>query len=193
MLASPGPAPTEQGWAREVKWDGMRAQLRFDGRRVCVRSRPGRNCTAEFPELVELHDTLAGREVILDGELVFLLADGKPDFAALRGRLAGPSRRARGPHSGQLAFMAFDVLHLDGRAVRHSRTGVGASCWPNSSSTYLYVGRRGTSSERARRCSRRPLSRASRAWWPSGSTPPMRRGDVATRGSNRSTGALSAT
>ncbi|MGZ6576589.1 MAG: hypothetical protein ACXVHJ_37100 [Solirubrobacteraceae bacterium] len=35
MLASAGPAPTEAGWALEVKWDGLRAQLRYDGRRVC--------------------------------------------------------------------------------------------------------------------------------------------------------------
>jgi bifunctional non-homologous end joining protein LigD len=49
MLASTGPVTTEAGWALEVKRDGMRAQLRYDGRRVCVRSRPGRDCTAEFP------------------------------------------------------------------------------------------------------------------------------------------------
>jgi bifunctional non-homologous end joining protein LigD len=54
----------------EVKWDGIRAQLRYDAGGACLRSRPGRNCTAEFPELAELHDTLAGRNVILDGELV---------------------------------------------------------------------------------------------------------------------------
>ena len=40
-LASAGPAPTDTGWALEVKWDGIRAQLRYDGRRVCVlASRP---------------------------------------------------------------------------------------------------------------------------------------------------------
>jgi len=54
MLASTGPAPTEQGWALEVKGDGMRAQLRYDGRGICVRSRPGRSCTSEFPELADL-------------------------------------------------------------------------------------------------------------------------------------------
>ena len=31
MLASAGPGPTEEGWALEVKWDGMRAQLRYEG------------------------------------------------------------------------------------------------------------------------------------------------------------------
>jgi ATP dependent DNA ligase domain len=84
----------------------------------CVRSRPGRNCTAEFPELVELRETLAGQNLILDGELVSLGADGKPDFVALRRRLTGRSRQAAGSHGDQLAFMAFDVLHLNGRAVR---------------------------------------------------------------------------
>jgi bifunctional non-homologous end joining protein LigD len=118
-LASSGVAPTDDAWAMEVKWDGMRAQLRFDGHALCVRSRPGRDCTAEFPELADLHENLADRIVILDGELVSLSADGKPDFAALRTRLAGRSRRAAGPPGGQLTFMAFDLLHLDGRAVRH--------------------------------------------------------------------------
>lgn len=119
MLATGGLAPIGVAWAMEVKWDGIRAQLRYDAGGVCLRSRPGRNCTAEFPELAELHDTLAGRNVILDGELVSLSADGKPDFAALRSRLAGRSRRAHGSHAGQIALMAFDLLHLDGRAVRH--------------------------------------------------------------------------
>jgi bifunctional non-homologous end joining protein LigD len=119
MLATTGPAPTRDRWAMEVKWDGIRAQLRFDGCTLCVRSRPGRDCTTEFPEMAALADTLAGRNVILDGELVSLSADGKPDFPALRGRLAGRSRRAPGSYDGQLAFMAFDLLHLDGRAVRH--------------------------------------------------------------------------
>ena len=99
--------------------DGIRAQLRYDAGGVCLRSRPGRNCTAEFPELAELHDTLAGRNVILDGELVSLSADGKPDFAALRSRLAGRARRPLGLRNGQLVFMAFDLLHLHGRAVRY--------------------------------------------------------------------------
>lgn len=60
MLASAGPAPTEAGSALEVKWDSMRAQLRYDGRRVCVRTRRGRDCTAEFLELAAIGEALAG-------------------------------------------------------------------------------------------------------------------------------------
>jgi bifunctional non-homologous end joining protein LigD len=119
MLARSGVPPAGDGWAMEVKWDGIRAQLGFDGQRLCLRSRPGRACTTEFPELTAVRDTLAGRRVILDGELVCLDADGRPDFAALRGRLGSRPRglAARRPRS-TVTLMAFDILHLDGRAVR---------------------------------------------------------------------------
>ena len=49
------------------------------------------DCTEEFPELAAIADQLAGRRVILDGELVCLDAEGKPDFAALAKGLAGPA------------------------------------------------------------------------------------------------------
>ena len=80
MLLSAG-APASPGdglWAIEVKFDGIRAQLRVDGARGwSVRSRPGRDCSAQFPELAALATALSGRRVILDGELVHLAADGE--------------------------------------------------------------------------------------------------------------------
>jgi len=114
MLARSGPLPErEDGWVAEAKWDGCRLQVRFDGKRLCLRTRPGRDCTAEFPELHALADALAGRGVILDGELVCLGLDGRPDFGQLRSRLG---RRVAGKAPATL--MVFDVLHLDGRSVR---------------------------------------------------------------------------
>ncbi len=114
MLASSGPLPErEVGWVAEAKWDGCRLQVRFDGKRLCLRTRPGRNCTAEFPELHPLAEALAARRVILDGELVCLDSDGRPDFGQLRSRLG---RRVSGDRRARL--MVFDVLHLDGRSVR---------------------------------------------------------------------------
>ena len=41
-------------------------QLRYDDRRVGARSRPGRDCTAEFPELTAIAEAFGGRRVILD-------------------------------------------------------------------------------------------------------------------------------
>jgi bifunctional non-homologous end joining protein LigD len=41
MLLTSGTPPEEADWAVEVKWDGMRAQVRYDGHALCVRSRAG--------------------------------------------------------------------------------------------------------------------------------------------------------
>jgi len=58
------------GWlAGKVSVDGA----------VRVRTRRGRDVTASLPELAPLADTLAGRSVILDGELVTCAA-GAVDF-----------------------------------------------------------------------------------------------------------------
>jgi bifunctional non-homologous end joining protein LigD len=119
MLARTGPMPVGDGWAVEVKFDGMRLQLRRDGCSVCLRSRPGRDCTAEFPELAGIERVLGRHRVLLDGELVCLAADGNPDFASLRKRLRAPADRARrhAEHS-PATYLAFDLLHLDGRSTR---------------------------------------------------------------------------
>src|SRR4051812_10651271 len=98
MLLRPGlpvAAACEQ-WALEVKWDGMRAQLRVGRNGAwCLRSRPGRACSDQFPELARLSDALHGRDMLLDGELVCLDADGRPDFPRLRRRLwAGDAQSA---------------------------------------------------------------------------------------------------
>src|SRR3954449_8631226 len=85
MLLSAGvPASAEdERWAIEVKFDGIRAQLRVDGRNGwCLRSRPGRDCTMQFPELTASRTRL-GHRLILDDELVHFGADGRPDFAAI--------------------------------------------------------------------------------------------------------------
>ena len=119
MLPISAPAPTSDDWAMEVKWDGIRAQLRFDGRAVCVRSRTGRDCTAQFPELAAIAEQLPKLRVILDGELVCFGAEGKSDFPALRTRLV--QREGRAPTATEhvpVSLVVFDVLHLTGRAVR---------------------------------------------------------------------------
>jgi bifunctional non-homologous end joining protein LigD len=119
MLACTRAAPSGE-CAFEVKWDGARMQVRFDGRSISMRSRHGRACIDEFPEVAGLAETLAGRRVVLDGELVCFASDGKPDFAALRARFGRRASRARsaGERRNPVMLIVFDVLHLDGRAVR---------------------------------------------------------------------------
>jgi bifunctional non-homologous end joining protein LigD len=113
MLATSGPVPPEDGrWVCEVKWDGWRALVTIDGA-VTIHTRRGRNATSSFPELACLADALNGRRVVLDGELVAARND-RIDFWAIGGRWhASESRRS------PVAFLAFDVLWVDGERVTH--------------------------------------------------------------------------
>jgi bifunctional non-homologous end joining protein LigD len=85
-------------WLFEVKWDGFRALLYSETDRVRLISR-NRNTFKSFPGLCEgLARDLKGRRCVLDGEIVCLDAEGKPQFANLLFRRAEP------------AFYAFDIL-----------------------------------------------------------------------------------
>lgn len=62
------------------------------------------------PELVGLGVRVAARSAVLDGELVVVDAAGRADADELERRLAGVPGRP-------VAFLAFDILHLDGRSL----------------------------------------------------------------------------
>ncbi len=113
MLLTSGSVPASDGWMLEVKWDGCRAQLRYDGRAISLRTRNGRECSEDFPELAAIAAALGNRRVTLDGELVCLRPDGRPDFAGLRRRLTGSATRRQ-----PAMLQVFDVLHLDGSSTR---------------------------------------------------------------------------
>jgi bifunctional non-homologous end joining protein LigD len=111
-------SPRDDGWALEVKWDGMRAQLRCDRRVATVRSRRARDCSSQFPELQPIVDQL-GDDVLVDGELVSFDPEGLPDFERLRAQTAGAVAAPRAVAPATLII--FDVLHLAGRSTRHQR------------------------------------------------------------------------
>jgi bifunctional non-homologous end joining protein LigD len=113
MLLTSGTLPSGDAWTFEIKWDGCRAQLRYDGRSVSLRTRNGRECAADFPELAAIASVLGKRRVTLDGELVCLRSDGRPDFGQLRHRLTGSAA-----HRRPAMLQAFDLLHLDGNSTR---------------------------------------------------------------------------
>ena len=66
--------------------------------------------TAALPELSGLAVRVAARSAILDGELVVVDAAGRADAAGLARRLSGAAGRP-------VAFLAFDLLVLDGRSL----------------------------------------------------------------------------
>ena len=105
MLARSGRLPISRAYAYEVKWDGFRALVSTEGR-LRVRSRRGWNMTDRVGFLAALPVS-----AIIDGELVALDEEGKPDFPLVCECIL--HRRSQ----ASLTFMAFDVLSVEGRSV----------------------------------------------------------------------------
>lgn len=83
MLSSAPLRPDSDKYSFEVKWDGFRALVRAAPEDVTITSRSGHDMTARYPELQSLRDTVSTTVLLLDGEIVALDVDSKPDFAAL--------------------------------------------------------------------------------------------------------------
>jgi bifunctional non-homologous end joining protein LigD len=109
----------DQDWAYEFKWDGVRAVVYVDGGRARALSRTDRDVSVSYPELRGLGEALGSLQVILDGEIVALDADGRPSFEALQPRMntAEPGRVRRLAESVPVTYMIFDIMHLDGHSA----------------------------------------------------------------------------
>jgi ATP-dependent DNA ligase len=102
----------------EPKWDGFRAIVFRGGSDVFIQSRDLRPLDRYFPELHKAF--LAGLPdgCILDGEIVIATRHGL-DFDALQLRLhPAASRVAKLAESAPAAFVAFDLIAVDGRDLR---------------------------------------------------------------------------
>lgn len=109
---------TDPGWVWELKHDGYRALLVKDGAQIRMLTRKGNELIQFFPEIAG--DLRKLPDIAIDGELVMLDAQGKPEFHQLRGRCAirDPERVARAAVSKPAAVFAFDVLLLRGKDLR---------------------------------------------------------------------------
>jgi bifunctional non-homologous end joining protein LigD len=120
MLARIGELPPDDGnWAYEMKWDGLRALAYVSDGRARLLSRTGQDITRDYPELAGLGAALGSRQAVLDGEIVALGGDGWPDFELLQQRMnarPGPAYQ-RLLSEVPVTYLAFDLLHLDGRSL----------------------------------------------------------------------------
>ncbi|MEA5155818.1 non-homologous end-joining DNA ligase [Raineyella sp.] len=118
MLATAGTLGlmTGEGWAYEMKWDGIRVLARTTGRSVRLTGRTGRDVTATYPELSEL-GTLARQDLVVDGEVVAIGRAGRPDFGLLQVRmnLTGAGDVNRLYEEVPVSLMVFDLLEASGR------------------------------------------------------------------------------
>ncbi|MEN5072602.1 ATP-dependent DNA ligase [Isoptericola cucumis] len=113
-------------WAFEVKWDGFRAVVEVtadgaDDARVRLTSRSGQDLTPTFPELQALTEMVARDDLplVLDGEIVALDADGRPEFRRLqqRANLTRPRDVEKARRAVRVDLVLFDVLRVAGRSL----------------------------------------------------------------------------
>ncbi len=125
MLATPGtlpPAAQDARWAYETKQDGQRvmAYLPGDGS-VLLRARSGEDITGAYPELRPLGGALGTTPAVLDGEVLALDEQGRPDFQLLQNRMGlahAPARAARRAAQVPVHLVLFDVPYLSEPLLR---------------------------------------------------------------------------
>ncbi|HET9497755.1 MAG TPA: hypothetical protein VFP83_05460 [Candidatus Limnocylindria bacterium] len=97
----------------EPWWPGVRATAFAERGRVRLQVTGLADADAAFPELRDLPAQLAEDGVVLDGTLLVLDAEGRPDADLLRARLSGSERGA-----GRAAYVAADLLWAGGESVQ---------------------------------------------------------------------------
>jgi bifunctional non-homologous end joining protein LigD len=112
MLATLAAKPFDHpDWLFELKWDGYRAVAEIRAGSVSLYSRNLLPLNDKFSPLVESLRKLPF-EALLDGEIVVVDAQGRPDFELLQNYHPGGT--------GHLLYYLFDLLHFQG----HDLTGL---------------------------------------------------------------------
>jgi len=118
-------------WLYEIKWDGYRVEAVVHPKGVRLWTRNRIDAATYFPDLAGPADWIAAREAVVDGEVVAFDAKGRPDFSMLQDRTGlrgleqatgrrspdGPRLTADERKAIPLAYMVFDLLHLDGSSL----------------------------------------------------------------------------
>jgi bifunctional non-homologous end joining protein LigD len=118
--ASELPPDPAGDWAYELKWDGVRALAYLHDGGLRLESRNLNDITPRYPELHGLAGALPGHDLVLDGEVVAFDPEGRPSFGLLQTRMhvVGERNVAARVGAAPLAYLIFDVLHIDGRSTR---------------------------------------------------------------------------
>jgi ATP-dependent DNA ligase len=113
MMAADGGSPFDDpDYFFEPWWPGTRLLVFVEDRRVRLQAEHMGDPLEGFPELGDIAGLVAGDGFVLDGTLLVIDAEGRPDPEALRRRLDRSSER-----EGQPGFVAQDLLYADGLSV----------------------------------------------------------------------------
>lgn len=106
--------PAEEGLLYEIKYDGYRTLGWLDGGKALLASRRGLDWTAKYPAIADALSHVRAKTAIFDGEVAYVLEDGRTSFQKLQNALGGASVQER----SRLVYFVFDLLYLDGVDLR---------------------------------------------------------------------------
>jgi bifunctional non-homologous end joining protein LigD len=122
MLAESADSPPRSApqWSYEPKLDGYRVLARVEAGGVRLTSRRGLDLTGFFPEIVAALAAHPAGQMLLDGEIVALDAQGRPSFNALQNRaqLKAAAEIAAAQRATPVVLVCFDLLHFAGLNLR---------------------------------------------------------------------------
>jgi bifunctional non-homologous end joining protein LigD len=106
--------PSAGPWLYEIKYDGYRALAWLDDGTVRIASRRGLEWTEKYRGIAAALSRVRARTAIFDGEVAYVLEDGRTDFQRLQNALGSgsPNEEAR------LVYFVFDLLFYDGVDLR---------------------------------------------------------------------------
>lgn len=108
-------------WIFELKYDGFRMMAHGGMGQCKLRYRSGLDPTDRYPEITSAVRALPIPELLLDGEIVMLDAEGKPDFHKLsfRGQMHRASEIQRAALTAPVTYIVFDILAAGGHDLRN--------------------------------------------------------------------------
>jgi bifunctional non-homologous end joining protein LigD len=99
--------PKEAGWLHEIKYDGYRTLVFFEGGKARLVTRNGHDWTARYQALAKAFARLPCKSAILDGEVVVQDPRGVTSLDLLERALSDGDSHA-------MTYFAFDLCYLDG-------------------------------------------------------------------------------
>jgi DNA ligase D-like protein (predicted ligase) len=126
MMAKTGDPFDSDNHFFEVKWDGLRALLFLQNGKLQLQNRNLRDVTASYPEIQSVAKKIRANKAIIDGEVVVLSKKGTPDFGRLQNRfgIEDPKRVETARSVNPVTYVAFDLLHLNGKDVIKDQLGI---------------------------------------------------------------------
>lgn len=106
--------PASGDWIYEIKYDGYRTLGWLDDGNVQLASRKGLDWTSKYRAIADALSRVRAKNAIFDGEIAYVLPDGRTSFQKLQNTLSG----ANGGDHERLVYFIFDLLFYDGVDMR---------------------------------------------------------------------------